>query len=607
MSSEILSVFCLLGVTVALFIWDRIRMDIVALMVALTLALSGLITPAEVFSGFGAPVVVMIAGLFIVGEGLFRTGIAATAGQWLLHVGGDSEVRLLLFLIPVIALLSAFMSSTGAVALFIPIVLSMSRKSGMSPSKLLMPLAFASLVGGMLTLIGTPPNIVVSAQMEKAGVTPFAFFDFTPIGLVILLVTIAYLILWGRKILPNRGIRDPEHPHPHLHEFAQRYGIVDHLHLLEVSDGSSLMGQTVAEAGLRTNFEVTVFAIKRKGRLTSALLPVTLTTQIKKHDLLMVYATEDNIQNICTVHNIKTKGFPKGQLIKMQSEFGVAEVMLRRTSSLMGKTIKEGRFREKFGLSVIGLRRDDEPLITDFDGTPLKFADSLLLIGGWNYIQKLIDKRDFVVVETPAEMLEVPAHGSKAPQALLIMLLMLITMATGLLPSLTAVLAAALAMVVAGCVTMDEAYKSLNGPSLILIACMLPLAIAMEKTGAAMLIVDQLISSFGGSSPMALAAALFIFTSVFSQFMSNTATTVLVAPIALTAAQSLGLNPQPFMMMVALAASTAFATPIASPVNTLILTPGKYTFLDFVKVGVPLQLLAMIVALVLTPMVFPFK
>jgi di/tricarboxylate transporter len=280
--------------------------------------------------------------------------------------------------------------------------------------------------------------------------------------------------------------------------------------------------------------------------------------------------------------------------------------MMRRGSPLVGNTIKEGRFREKFGLSVIGLLRDEQPLTTEFDGTPIQFADSLLLIGGWNSIEQLPEKRDFVVVETPAELVEVPSHAGKAPHALLVMLLMLIAMSTGALPTLTAVMAAALAMILLGCVTMQEAYRSLNAPSLILIACMLPLAIAMEKTGAAKLIVDQMVSSIGDSGPLALGAALFIFTSVFSQFISNTATTVLVAPIALNAALSMELNPEPYMMIVALAASTAFATPIASPVNTLIVAPGKYTFMDFVKVGVPLQLIAMLIALLLTPLIFPF-
>lgn len=606
MTGEILFIFCLLAITIGLFIWDRIRMDIVALLVAMTLAFSGVISVSEVFSGFGNSVVIMIAGLFVVGEGLFRTGVAASAGQWILNMGGNSETRLLLFLLPVIAALSAFMSSTGAVALLIPVVLSLSRKSGMSPSKLLMPLAFASLVGGMLTLIGTPPNIVVSETLLQAGHAPFEFFDFTAIGLVILVFSMFYLIVIGRRLLPNADIRNPDQPHPHLHEFAERYGISDQLHLLSVPEDSKLIGETVATAGLRTHFEVTVFGIRRKGRLTSMLLPVTIETVIKKNDVLMVYADSKKITLICEAFSLTADIFPKGLIQKMHSEFGVAEVMLRRSSSLVGKTIKEGRFREKFGLSMIGLLRDDKALSTDFDGTPLRFADSLLLAGGWNAIEKLIDKRDFIVIETPAEMVEAPSHAHKAPLALLIMLMMLISMTTGWLPALTAVMAAALAMVISGCVTMEEAYKSLKPSSLILIACMLPVAIAMEKTGAARLIVDQLMVAFGGSGPMALGAALFLFTSIFSQFISNTATTVLVAPIAISAAQSLGVNPQPYMMMVALAASTAFATPIASPVNTLILAPGKYTFSDFVKVGVPLQLAAMVIALLLTPLIFPF-
>lgn len=607
MTSDIQFVFLLLAITVALFIWDRIRMDIVALSVAVTLALSGLLTPSEVVSGFGMPVVVMIAGLFVVGEGLFRTGLAASAGQWLIKVGGTSEVRLLLFMIPLVAFLSAFMSSTGAVALLIPVVLSMSHKSEMSPSKLLMPLAFASLVGGMLTLIGTPPNMVVSSQMQKAGLAPFEFFDFTPIGIVILLVAMIYLIFFARHLLPNRGIRDPENPHPHFHEFAERYGIIDQIHTLSVPANSALIGQTVSSVGLRSNYEVTVFGIKRKSRLHSSLMAVMVETSIKPGDILIAQGTSENITRMCKELNLTSLGFPVDQVRQMHEEFGVAEVMLRGTSTLIHKTIKEGFFRKKFGLSIIGLRRNNEAITTEFDGTPLQFADSLLVVGGWKQLEALPDKRDFVVLETPAEMIEAPSHGQKAPLALFIMLVMLLAMATGLVPALTAVLAAALGMVVTGCVSMEEAYKSLNGPSLVLIACMLPLALAMEKTGAALLVVQQMVSSFGGSGPMALGAALFIFTSVFSQFISNTATTVLVAPIALSVAQSMNFNPEPFMMIVALAASTAFATPIASPVNTLILIPGKYSFKDFIKVGVPLQLLAMVIALLLTPLLFPFN
>nr|WP_246480401.1 SLC13 family permease [Motiliproteus sediminis] len=595
-----------MAITVLLFIIDKIRMDLVAMMVVVALAVSGVVSPNEAVAGFGQSLVVMIAALFVVGEGLFRTGVAAAAGNWLLRVGGGSEVRLLLFLIPVVAGLSAFMSSTGAVALFIPVVLSMARKSGMNPARLLMPLAFASLIGGMLTLIGTPPNIVVSSQMDAAGLTPFGFFDFTPIGLAILVVGSLYLVFVARHLLPAGEVRNPDNPHPHLAEFAERYGIKDNLHRLLVRSESDLVGKTASAAGLRTRYEVTLFGIRRRGRLVSSLMPVLAETQMQAGDTLLVYGSPDDIEHLCLEQHLESMGFPAGEMDLVRREFGVAEVLLRRGSSLIGATLKEARFRERFGLSVIGVRRDNRSQQAEFGTTKLAFGDTLLLAGGWHLLEALKNKRDFVVLETPAEMSEVPAHAQKAPLALAIMLGMLLLMVSGVTSSLTAVLLAALAMIVSGCVTMPEAYRSLNATSLVLIAGMLPLAAAMEKSGALGLIVDQLVTGLGDKGPLMLCAGLFVLTSVFSQFISNTATTVLVAPIGIAAAQQVGVNPEPILMTIALAASTAFATPIASPVNTLVLAPGNYRFMDFVKIGVPLQLLAMVLILWLTPMLFPF-
>ncbi|RAU17436.1 sodium:solute symporter [Nitrincola tibetensis] len=606
MTADMIFVFTLLGATIALFLSNKIRMDTIALLVVIVLALSGIITPSEAVSGFGNSVVIMIAGLFVIGEGLFRTGVAATAGNWLLKVGGDNEQRLLMFLLPVVALLSAFMSSTGAVALLIPVVLSMARKSGMQPSRLLMPLAFAALIGGMLTLIGTPPNIIVSAQMRDAGFEPFGFFAFTPIGLAILIVGTLYLVFIARHLLPKTEIRDPDNSHPSLIEFSERYATHHQLHKLIIQPESQLAFHTLADLGLRSEYEVTVVGIQRKGTWLSSLMPVLANTQMRHLDILWAYGDEANIHRLCQALHLRSLDFHEAELAKVNETFGLAEVLLPPSSTLVNLSLKECRFREKHNLSVIGVRRNRTPLNTEFSHTKLEAGDTLLLAGSWQHIQQLERHRDFVVLETPAEMQEIPATAEKAPIALVITLGLLITMTFGFIANITAILIAALLMILSKCLSLNDAYKSLNASSLVLIAGMLPLALAMEKSGALSYVVNLLANEYGHASPLMLCAGFFLLTSLLSQFISNTATTVLIAPIALTVAQMLGIQPEPFMITVAIAASTAFATPIASPVNTLVVEPGQYRFADFAKVGIPLQLIALLITLILLPIFFPF-
>ncbi|MBP0049254.1 SLC13 family permease [Marinobacterium sp. AK62] len=604
MSADMWFVFTLLGVTIALFLSDRIRMDLVALLVVVSLALSGIITPAEAVSGFGEPVVVMIAALFVVGEGLLRTGIASATGSWLLRVGGDSETRLLLFLLPVVALLSAFMSSTGAVALLLPVVMSLSRRSGFAPSRLLMPLAFAALIGGMLTLIGTPPNLIVSGQMRSSGLEPFHFFDFTPIGLAVLVVGMAYLMLVARRLLPTHepaaqtgvGIR----------ALYEGYDLSRQLHKLELLPGSPLAQKTPAEAALRTEYEVTLIAISRSGGWLSSLIPVLANTRMQYGDQLLVYATPEDLERFCQAQALRVLPCPASEISRLEQSAGLAEVLLPPDSSFCGQTLKQLRLRERLGLSVIGLRRNRALTELHFTSTELAAGDTLLLAGSWDRIRTLSQSRELVVLNTPPELEEVPTHGRRAPVALAILGAMLVTMTTGWLDNLSAILLSALAMILTGCVNLKEAYRSLNATSLILIAGMLPMALAMERSGALDYLVEHLIGLIGSSSPLMLCASLFLVTSVLSQFISNTATTVLVAPVALSTAQLMGVNPEPVMISVAIAASTAFATPIASPVNTLVLSPGNYRFADFARVGIPLQVLALVLTLTLTPLLFPF-
>ncbi len=604
MTTDMLIVFSLLAATILLFLSDRIRMDLVALLVVVTLALTGVITPGEAVSGFGEPIVIMIAALFVVGEGLLRTGIASATGSWLLRVGGDSETRLLLFLLPVVALLSAFMSSTGAVALLLPVVMSLSRRSGFAPSRLLMPLAFAALIGGMLTLIGTPPNIIVSGQMHSHGIEPFGFFDFTPNGLAILIVGMVYLIVVAKRLLPAHQMATTQSAG--LRALYERYDLSRQLHKLEVLPGSPLAQKTPAEAALRSEYEVTVIAIARSGGWLPSLIPALANTRMHYRDQLLVYADDESIQRLCEEQSLTCRDCPAREIARLEKNAGLAEVLLPPESSFCRQTLKQIRLRENLGLSVIGIRRNRELIGLKFATTELEAGDTLLLAGSWEKIRNLNMSRELVVLNTPPELEEVPTHGDRAPVALGILGAMLVFMTTGWLDSLSAVLLAALAMVLTGCVNLKEAYGSLNATSLILIAGMLPMALAMERSGALDYLVTHLVSLIGNSSPLVLCACLFLVTSVLSQFISNTATTVLVAPVALSTAQLLGVNPEPVMMSVAIAASTAFATPIASPVNTLVVSAGNYRFADFAKVGIPLQLLALTITLILAPLLFPF-
>ncbi|MCG6919230.1 MAG: SLC13 family permease [Deltaproteobacteria bacterium] len=609
MTGEILFVFALLLITIILFVSGLFRLDVVAILVILALILSGLLSPTVALAGFGDPVVLLIAGLFVVGEALFRTGVAYAIGDWLMSVAGTSESRLLILLMLVVAGLSAFMSSTGAVAIFIPVVLNLAAKAGSSPSRLMMPLALASLIGGMLTLIGTPPNLVVSTQLTKEGLESFGFFDFTPIGLLVLLVGISYIMLFGRGLLPREeGAEGAAKDRLSLRDLAEIYNITNQLHRLRVWAGSALEGKNVGQALLRTRYGITVLGIERQQRRTKAVKPALIGTEFRAGDIIYAVGTDEEVNRLVKAEELERLEIGKGQGKIVAQELGLVEVLLAPRSELIGKTLSQSRFRERYGLSVLAVLRQGEPLQKELLETPLAFGDSLLMGGGWTQIDLLQGKqKDFLVLNLPKEMSEVAPNRSKAHWALAVTCGMMLLMTFKLVDAVTAVLLAALAMVLVGCVNMKDVYRSVNWESLVLIAGMLPMATVLEKTGGVELIVHGLTESLGEIGPIALMAGLFIITSVFSQFISNTATTVLVAPIAVGAAMEVGVSVYPFLMTVALAASTAFSTPVASPVNTLVLGPGGYRFNDFIKVGVPLQVLAMVVTLLVVPLLFPLR
>lgn len=606
MNWEMAFVYALVLAAIVLFFTGRVRLDMTAALVIVALAVSGVLTPAEAVSGFGNPLVLLIAGLFIVSEGLSRTGVASWVGQRIVAVGGTDEMRLIVLLMPVVAVLSAIMSSTGVVALFVPVVLTLAREAGVPPGRLLMPLAIAALVGGMLTLIGTPPNLVVNRALIDSGMTGFGFFDFTLIGGVILVVAMAYVVTIGRRLLPDGGGAVPQSGRKRLHELAESFGIREGLHRLQVRADSPLVGRTVSEMSLRRQHGLTVIALQRQGRLLGTLLPVLKETRLQANDILIVSADEAVIAACARALGVIHQGFPHGLQRRLRESFGAAEALVVPGSWLIGRTLEDVGFRGRHNLNVLSIRRGNAPLALDFRETRIESGDVLLVAGRWPDIERLSGPRnDLVLLEMPVEAAEQARSANQAPWAIAITLAMLGLMVTQVTPNLVAVMLAAFAMVATRCVGMEEAYRSMNWQSLVLIAGMLPLADALQKTGGAGEIVALLTGIFRDLGPYAILAGLFLLTSLFSQFISNTATTVLLAPIALNLAVDLGYAPAPFMITVAIAASTAFATPVASPVNILVLAPGQYRFSDFVRVGVPLQLMALVITVLLVPRLFP--
>jgi di/tricarboxylate transporter len=622
----------LLG-AVALWASDRLRMDLVAVLALLVLALTGILAPTEALAGFSDPVVLMIAGLFVVGEGLFQTGVAQAIGRWPARLAGESEARLLAVVMVMVAFLSAFMSSTGTVAVMLPVVVGLAWERGIPPSRLLIPLAVASLLGGMLTLIGTPPNIVVSNHLAAMGREPFHFFTFTPVGLVMVVVGIGFMVLVGRRLLPERPPPggEPGPPTTSVVALTEAYGLAGTLFRARVRAGSPAVGRTIEELEVRRRFGVNVVGLRRAGdqqtdpagrrspggrprlrppipglrAVAAELRPTPPTTRFAAGDVVYLQGLPRAVAGFVGAQNLELLPDEEGE--EVPEGVGLVEVLLTPGSRLIGKTVEEAGIREKYRVTVLSIRRMGEPVQENVATTQLRFGDTLLVKGAWPRIQMLQrERRDFVVTGIPSEMERAVRPFERAPVAVAILVTMMALMAFNIVAPVLAVLAAATAMVATGCVGGEEAYRSINWQSVVLIAAVLPIATALEATGGMALIVHGMSGILGRAGPLALLAILFILTSAMSQVISNTATAVLLAPIAFQLAVNLGAQPEPFLMTIAVAASTAFATPIASPVNTLVLGPGGYRFGDFFKIGVTLQVLLLLATMVVVPLLFPF-
>lgn len=608
MSSELISVLGLLAVAVAMFVLNKPRTDVVALLMLVSLPLTGVLSMDEVLAGFSDANVILIAALFVIGDALVRTGIAYRLGDWLVARAGSSETRLVILLMLAVAGLGSVMSSTGVVAIFIPVVLGVSARLRIAPARLMMPLAFAGLISGMLTLVATPPNLVVHAELRRAGLDGFSFFAFTPIGLSVLVLGVAYMLLARRWLGQRAEQRGGQIPQLTMADLATRYRLSERERRLSLKANSPLINQRLNELELRRDYGINVIAIERRQRLRTLLLNATGNTVLEPGDVLLVDIASPTIGLLSAYQQLglEPRALPHSYFSLHAHELGLAEVALPPESQLPGKTIQELGFRSQHKLNVVGLRRQGQALEGVLVDEKLHAADTLLVAGNWTDIRRLQGQsRDFLVLSLPAEVAEVAPAARKAPYALLCLLVMIVLMVSGVVPNVQAALITCLLLGAFRCIDLPSAYRAIHWPTLILIVGMLPFAQALAKTGGVDLAVQALVSNLGGAGPHLLLGCLFVVTAVIGLFISNTATAVLMAPVAIATAQALDASPLPFAMTVALAASAAFMTPISSPVNTLVLGPGQYRFGDFVRVGVPFTVLVMLVCVLLVPWLFP--
>lgn len=603
--------FIILVLATLLFIHGKIRSDIVALGSLLLLTIFGIITPTEAIAGFSNSVVIMIAGLFVVGAGILNTGLAKQLGNRLLQLGDNNEKKLFIIILITVGIFSAFMSNTGTVAVLLPVVISMALHLKQNPSKYLMPLAFASSLGGVLTLIGTPPNLIASETIASSGYEALSFFDFTPVGLVAFSVGILFLSTIGKKLLPDkldRNIRDNKAFS--AKELAGFYKIYNDLHVLEIPPSSSIIGIPLKELKLPISHGITIISIERKAierkpfRHGTTLTPKADTT-LEANDKIIVLGDSNRLIEEFKLREVKIDNEDSALLSRTN---GISEVLITPHSNVENKTIRELHFRKKHGLTVLAIQRNGKYVLNNVGKEKLHLGDSLLVHGPWEQFELLEDtSTDFVVVGQVSDQATSAAASGKAPIAGGIMILMLALMTLELLEPVITVLISALLMVVTGCVrSTKDAYQNINWESVILIAAMLPMATALEKSGGVLFLSDVLLGSLGDFGPYAVLAGFYLLTMILSQFISNTATAVIFVPIAITTAINLGVSPYPFVIAVAISASMAFSTPVASPTNALVMNAGGYSFKDFVKVGVPLQIVLTFVMIPIIPIFLPF-
>lgn len=611
----------ILLLSVGFFISGKVRSDIVALCALVALMLLGILTPDEALAGFSSNVIIMMVGLFVVGGAIFQTGLAKMISSKLMKLAGQSETRLFVLVMLVTSFMGAFVSNTGTVAIMIPIVVSMAMSVKMNPGRLLMPLAFASSMSGMMTLIGTPPNLVINEELISGGYPELGFFTFLPVGLICATVGTLLLLPLSNKFLSKPGALSGASASSgkSLKTLVKEYGISSNLHRLQVNAASLVVGKMIGELNIRKNYSLNIIEVRHVERNQRNPLMKNMVQQaadsdtvLRTDDILYISGNADIVKVFAEKYKLEilpeTDGSAKTALDFY--DIGVAEIVVMSSSSVVNKTIREIEFRTKYNVSVLGICRKNKYIMQGIVDETIHTGDVLLVQGTWDNIASLEkESSEWIVVGRPLEEAAKVTLDYKAPVAAVIMLGMIAVMVFDFIPvaPVTAVLIAALLMVLTGCFrNVEAAYKTINWESIVLIAAMMPMSVALQKTGVSALISNALVANLGGYGPILLLAGIYFTTSFMTMFISNTATAVLMAPIAMSSAEQIGVNPVPMLFAVTLGASLCFASPFSTPPNALVMPAGQYKFSDYVKVGLPLQIILGIVMILVLPLLFPF-
>ena len=613
----------ILVLSAVFFMSGKVRSDLVALCALISLLIFQILTPEEALSGFSNSVVIMMVGLFVVGGAIFQTGLAKMISSKILKLAGKSELRLFLLVMLVTSAIGAFVSNTGTVALMLPIVVSLAVSAGMNPSRLLMPLAFASSMGGMMTLIGTPPNLVIQNALTSAGFEPLSFFSFLPVGLICVTIGTLVLMPLTKWFLSKKGKKQEVNASgKSLNQLVKEYGLSSNLFRLRADTSSLLVGKTIIDLDVRRKYGLNILEVRR-GDISQNRFLKTITqklaepdTVMQEQDVLYVTGEVESVERFAEDYLLEMlDGHTTEEAAKANNsldfyDIGIAEIVLMPSSNLANRTVKDADLRGKFNVNVLGIRRKKEYILQDLGNEKMHSGDVLLVQGTWQDIARLSkEDADWVVLGQPLNEAAKVTLDYKAPVAAAIMVLMVVMMVFDFIPvaPVTAVMIAGVLMVITGCFrNVEAAYKTINWETIVLFAGMLPMSLALEKTGASEYISNSLVTGLGSYGPIVLMAGIYFTTSLMTMFISNTVTAVLMAPIALQSALQIGVSPVPFLFAVTVAASMCFASPFSTPPNALVMPAGQYTLMDYIKVGLPLQVIMGIVMVFALPLLFPF-